>query len=303
MDLKTSIALVFPGQGSQSVGMLQDYSGLLDYDLWEVVANGPKEKLDRTDITQPALLTAGVAIWRLWIQKQGPKPDYMAGHSLGEYTALVCAGSLKFSDAVTLVRDRGLYMQEAVPEGKGAMAAIIGIGSDIIKQVCSEAGSQGLVSAANFNSPEQTVIAGETHAVLHAMELAKQAGAKRALQIPVSVPSHCQLMQPAADKLAQRLEQINITDAEIPVIQNIDASPHINANEIKSALIKQLHQPVLWVDTVNQLHKSGCNTLVEVGPGKVLSGLIKRINRDLNISNLDTAESFESCLSEIKHGN
>jgi [acyl-carrier-protein] S-malonyltransferase len=317
MDVGTSIALVFPGQGSQSIGMLQDYaekepvikatfneaSELLDYDLWEVISHGPKEQLDKTDITQPALLTAGVAIWRLWRQNGGVDPAYLAGHSLGEYTALVCAGSLKFSDAVTLVRDRGRYMQEAVPEGEGAMAAIIGIDPEVIKQICEEVGSQGLVDAANFNSPEQTVIAGELNAVVLAMELSKQAGAKRALKIPVSVPSHCKLMQSAADKLAARLEDIPIADTGIPVLQNVDAHPHISANEIKSALIKQLHQPVLWVDTVNRLAELGCETLIEVGPGKVLSGLIKRINRDLKISNLDTIASFESLISELKNGN
>ncbi|MGK0298724.1 MAG: [acyl-carrier-protein] S-malonyltransferase [Gammaproteobacteria bacterium] len=306
-----SLAFVFPGQGSQSVGMLRDFaaqeniisatyseaSDLLGYDLWDVVQNGPETELNRTDITQPALLAAGVAIWRLWCKYEGAKPDHMAGHSLGEYTALVCSGAIKFEDAITLVRDRGIYMQSAVSIGDGAMAAIIGIERDTIENVCIAAGDAGIVSAANFNSPVQTVIAGQKDAVNRAMVLAKEAGAKRVLLLPISVPSHCSLMIPAADQLRDRLDEINITDASIAVIQNVDARSHILADEIKLALVKQLHQPVLWVDTIQRLSDLNCRSVIESGPEKVLSRLIKRICKDIDIVNLDNIDSFRSALN------
>jgi [acyl-carrier-protein] S-malonyltransferase len=308
---QASLAFVFPGQGSQSVGMLRDFaaqeniisatyseaSDLLGYDLWDVVQNGPETELNRTDITQPALLAAGVAIWRLWCKYEGAKPDHMAGHSLGEYTALVCSGAIKFEDAITLVRDRGIYMQSAVSIGDGAMAAIIGIERDTIENVCIAAGDAGIVSAANFNSPVQTVIAGQKDAVNRAMVLAKEAGAKRVLLLPISVPSHCSLMIPAADQLRDRLDEINITDASIAVIQNVDARSHILADEIKLALVKQLHQPVLWVDTIQRLSDLNCRSVIESGPEKVLSRLIKRICKDIDIVNLDNIDSFRSALN------
>jgi len=306
-----SLAFVFPGQGSQSVGMLQDFakqediisatyseaSDLLGYDLWNVVQKGPEIELNKTEITQPALLTAGVAIWRLWCKYNGAIPEYMAGHSLGEYTALVCAGAIKFEEAITLVRDRGIYMQSAVSVGDGAMAAVIGLERDKIENVCILAGDAGIVSAANFNSPVQTVIAGQKEAVNRAMELAKEAGAKRVLLPPISVPSHCSLMKPAAEQLSIRLDEINITDASIAVIQNVDACPHVFVDEIKLALVKQLHQPVLWVDTIQRLSELNCRAIIESGPGKILSGLIKRIRKDIDIVNLEYIDSFRSALN------
>ena len=305
-------AFVFPGQGAQTIGMLADFasryrlitdsfneaSDYLGYDLWGLVQNGPETELNRTEITQPALLVAGVSLWRLWCENAGSLPGYMAGHSLGEYTALVCSGSIKFEDAVTLVRDRGIYMQAAVSEGEGAMAAIIGIDRDIIEKVCTNSSVDGQVSAANYNSPEQTVIAGQIEAVNKAMDLAKEAGAKRTILLPVSVPSHCGLMQPAAKQLAKRLNDINISDATIPVIQNVDARPHKNADEIKGALVKQLHQPVLWVDTVHRIAELGCKTIIVSGPGKVLSGMIKRITRDINVMNLNSIDAFDFSINK-----
>jgi [acyl-carrier-protein] S-malonyltransferase len=314
MDQMTAMAFIFPGQGSQTVGMLKDFavqqssfretynevSGYLGYDLWQIVENGPESELNRTEITQPALLTAGVAIWRLWCEAGGATPQYMAGHSLGEYTALVCAGSIMFKDAVTLVRDRGIYMQTSVAEAEGAMAALIGIDKEKVNKVCEEASTVGFVSAANYNSPEQTVIAGQVNAVKRAIQFAKQSGAKRAVLLPVSVPSHCRLMEPAAEQLAARLDGIDISDATIPVIQNVDARPHQNAAEIRVGLIKQLTQPVLWVDTIHRIVELNCFCVIESGPGKVLSGLIKRIIRDLDVLNLNTTESFNSAINYEK---
>lgn len=311
---RSSIAFIFPGQGSQSVGMMSDFveqhsivkqtfeeaSSALGYDLLAVSLDGPEEELNRTEITQPALLTAGVACWRLWEELKGPEPKFMAGHSLGEYTALACSGVIDFDVAVTLVRDRGVYMQSAVAEGEGTMAAIIGMSKEDIISVCDSSSSYGTVSAANFNSPEQTVIAGSTSGVNHAVELAKERGAKRSVILPVSVPSHCELMTTAAQRLAERLDEITFNDARIPVMQNVDARAHVNAGEIKQSLVEQLHQPVLWVDTVNSLLEQGCNVLVESAPGRVLSGLVKRINREVSMLNLSTPESLQSTLETIK---
>ena len=308
-------AFVFPGQGSQTMGMLCDFteqdntviqayseaSDLLGYDLWDIVQNGPESELNRTDITQPALLTAAVAIWRLWRNYHGNMPDYMAGHSLGEYSALVCSGSMKFSDAVILVRDRGIYMQKAVPTGEGAMAVIIGLESVIIEQICMKIIKQGSVFAANYNSPEQTVIAGQTDAVKQAMELAREAGARRVVLLPVTVPSHCLLMKSAAEKLAKRLVDIKIEDSPIPIVQNVDAKIHHDANDIKAALVRQLHQPVLWVDSITKLSDLGCKSIIESGPGKVLSGLIKRIHREINTINLHKFDSFVSAVKAGAH--
>ncbi len=301
--------MIFPGQGSQSVGMLNDFaaaypmvadtfaeaSSILGYDLWSVTQQGPEQELNRTEVTQPALLTASVAIWRIWLQASGRRPDYMAGHSLGEYTALVCAGVLPFSDAVLLVRDRGRFMQEAVPAGTGGMAAILGLESTAIEKLCAEAAGGDIVSAANYNSPEQTVIAGDVAAVNRAVELCKAAGAKRAIVLPVSVPSHCALMKPAAARLEQRLMQITFADPEIPVIHNVDTQIGSSAEAIKTALVRQLHQPVRWVDTINRLAELQCRTVIESGPGKVLTGLGKRINREiaaLAISDKTTLEQI-----------
>ncbi|MEX2353331.1 MAG: ACP S-malonyltransferase [Gammaproteobacteria bacterium] len=313
----SGIALVFPGQGSQSAGMLADFAGndkriletyteaseVLGFDLWDLTQQGPESELNRTEITQPALLTAGVAIWRLWQTYAGRTPDYMAGHSLGEYTALVCAGSIEFTDAVTLVRDRGRYMQEAVPEGTGAMAAVLGLDSATVEKICVDAADGGIVSAANYNSPEQTVIAGEHEAVLRAVEEAKASGAKRVIILPVSVPSHCLLMKTAADRLATRLNDISIRDTSIPVIHNVDAESHVTAEEIKTALMEQLYRPVRWVDTIMRLADLQCGTIIESGPGRVLSGLIKRIDRNMEISSLNDFDTFRTTVEKYSHDN
>jgi len=287
-----SLAFVFPGQGSQSVAMLSELathfpivqetfkqaSDVLGYDLWDIVSNGPAEKLNQTDITQPAMLAAGIAVWRCWQQTSDIKPDYLAGHSLGEYTALVAAGAIEFTDAIKLVSQRGQFMQQAVPSGEGAMAAILGLDDDTVISVCSEASSAGVVEAVNFNSPGQVVIAGATEAVNLAVELATAQGAKRALLLPVSVPSHCALMKPAADRLAEALADITINSPQIPVIHNVTASIS-DVDNIKGLLAQQLHNPVLWVKTIQFLGQQGVDSLVECGPGKVLAGLTKRIDR------------------------
>ena len=301
-----SYAFVFPGQGSQSVGMLAELydeapiiadtfeqaSSLLGYDLWQVVKNGPAEELNRTEVTQPAILVASVACYRLWMEKGLDTPKVMSGHSLGEYSALVCADAMKFEDAVTLVRDRGRFMQEAVAEGEGAMAAILGLDDETVISVCQEAGQSQVLSAANFNSPGQVVVAGETDAVNRAVDLAKEKGAKRAVPLPVSVPSHCLLMKSAAEKLASRLAGIDINTSPIPVIHNVDGQARNDAEGIKLALVEQLYQSVRWVECVNRLVTYNAETVVECGPGKVLAGLIKRIDRSMTSKNLANLADF-----------
>ncbi len=291
-------AVVFPGQGSQSIGMLmglaevhaqiketfQEASDALGYDLWQRVQNGPEEELNKTHITQPAMLAGGVAVWRIWQSQVKAQPVAMAGHSLGEYSALVAADSLSLSDAVTLVADRGRFMQEAVPAGKGAMAAILGLDDDKVGEVCAEAAKNvvgEVVTAVNYNSPGQVVIAGNTAAVNCAVELAKKAGAKRALPLPVSVPSHCSLMMPAAERLAERLAGVAIQAPVIPVFNNVDVQAENTADAIRDALKRQLFSPVRWVDTVQAFAEQGVQQVVECGPGKVLAGLNKRINREM----------------------
>lgn len=286
------IAMVFPGQGSQSVGMLQtlaqkfaliektfsEASSVLNYDLWDIVQNGPAEKLNQTAITQPALLAASVALWRLWNELNHAKPVVFAGHSLGEYSALVCANALAFEDAVNLVSLRGQYMQEAVPLGVGSMAAIIGLAEETLISICKNDAQNEIVSCANFNSPGQIVIAGNVAAVERVMANAKAAGAKLVKKLDVSVPSHCLLMKPAAEKLAQQLDKITLHKPEIPVIHNADVISHENSADIKLALKKQLVSPVRWVETVNKItHDYAIEKIVECGPGKVLIGLNKRI--------------------------
>ena len=301
-----SYAFVFPGQGSQSVGMLAELydeapiiadtfeqaSSLLGYDLWQVVKNGPAEELNRTEVTQPAILVASVACYRLWMEKGLDTPKVMSGHSLGEYSALVCADAMKFEDAVTLVRDRGRFMQEAVAEGEGAMAAILGLDDETVISVCQEAGQSQVLSAANFNSPGQVVVAGETDAVNRAVDLAKEKGAKRAVPLPVSVPSHCLLMKSAAEKLASRLDGIDINTSSIPVIHNVDGQARNDAEGIKLALVEQLYQSVRWVECVNTLASCEVEMVVECGPGKVLAGLIKRIDRSMTSKNLANLADF-----------
>jgi len=291
-----SFSVIFPGQGSQSVGMLstlanefpivaetfKEASDALSYDLWSIVKDGPVEKLNETTITQPVMLTAGIACWRVWQQTKTQAPVSFAGHSLGEYTALVAANSLQFSDAINLVAERARLMQEAVPVGVGAMAAILGLDNDAVIKVCADSAQGEVVSAVNFNSTGQVVIAGNKDAVNRAIESAKETGAKRALLLPVSVPSHCALMKPAADKLAEYLTSVEFKSPEIPVFHNVDVQHHTDTDKIKTALTNQLYQPVQWVDTITAIANSGTTKLIECGPGKVLTGLVKRIDKSLS---------------------
>jgi len=309
--MTTKLAIVFPGQGSQSVGMLADLhaefdivkqtfaeaSAALGYDLWALVANGPEADLNETHRTQPALLTASVAVWRLWQQQGGAQPAYFAGHSLGEYSALVCAGVLSLSDAVKLVEKRGNYMQLAVPAGVGAMSAIIGLDDAAIAKACAEAAHGEVVSPVNYNSPGQVVIAGHKAAVERAGELCKAAGAKRALPLPVSVPSHCALMRPAADKLANDLANLQFNNAVIPVVNNVDVAIAADAAAVKDALVRQLYSPVRWTETIEWLAAQGVTDVLELGAGKVLSGLIKRINKELTTASVGDAASLQTALS------
>jgi [acyl-carrier-protein] S-malonyltransferase len=306
--MSNTLAFVFPGQGSQQLGMLADLaekhdiiertfaeaSTILGYDLWDLVQNDA-EQLSQTDKTQPALLAASVALWRLWEQEGGLKPTYVAGHSLGEYSALVCAGVVAFTDAVALVKLRGEYMLQAVPAGEGAMAAIIGLDDDKVIAACDSA--SGIVSAVNFNSPGQVVIAGHVAAVEEAMVNAKEAGAKRALPLPVSVPSHCELMIPAGKKLAEKLESITFSVPTCTLIQNVTAQAVSDPAIIKANLVSQLSEPVLWTQSIALLSELGVTATVECGPGKVLSGLNKRIIKGMNTSSLGDLLAFEAALS------
>jgi [acyl-carrier-protein] S-malonyltransferase len=307
----SGMAFVFPGQGSQAKGMVAELSAehesimavfseaseCLGYDLWDLIQNNPDDKLNKTEYTQPALLVASYAVWQIWLALGGQKPVIVAGHSLGEYTALVCSGVLSLMDAVTLVADRGRYMQTAVPDGVGAMAAILGLENDQVIEVCEAATSSQIVSAANFNSAGQVVIAGHREAVEKAAELAKEAGAKRAILLPVSVPSHCELMHEAAERLAERMEQVQFSEAEIPIIQNVDVIQRTSPDGIKKALLEQLHQPVRWVETIEKIRSMNISTIVECGPGKVLSGLIKRIDRSIELAPIFDIKSLESALN------
>ena len=302
-------AMVFPGQGSQTVGMLAELAGdypivqetfkqaseVLGYDLWQLVQEGPAEELNKTWQTQPALLTASVAVYRVWQQKYPElKPDVMAGHSLGEYSALVCAGVLDFQDAVKLVELRGKLMQQAVPEGTGAMYAIIGLDNDAIISACKQAEQGEVVSAVNFNSPGQVVIAGAKAAVERAAALCKEAGAKRALPLAVSVPSHCALMKPAADQLSVSLESITLKAPVVAVLNNVDVKAETDAVAIRNALVRQLYSPVRWTETVEKMAQNGVEVLVEVGPGKVLNGLTKRIVDSLQAVSVNDVKSLDS---------
>lgn len=306
-----TLAFVFPGQGSQSVGMLSELaarypvvkdtfaeaSAVLQQDLWQIVREGPDALLNQTHITQPAMLAAGVATWRVWQARGGPEPQVMAGHSLGEYSALVCAGSLEFSAAIELVSLRGQYMQHAVPSGQGAMAAILGLEDQQVIDACAQAAQGEVVAAVNFNSPGQVVIAGQVDAVARAMDACKAAGAKRALPLPVSVPSHCALMKPAAEKLAERLQRIEVMAPRIPVINNVDVTTPSDPAAIRDALVRQLYNPVRWVETVQKMNRDGVATLMECGPGKVLLGLNKRINKEMAAYALLDAASIDAALT------
>lgn len=304
-------AWVFPGQGSQAVGMLAELavanpvvqetfaeaSAALGLDLWALAQNGPEAVLNATQNTQPVLLTAGIAVWRAWQLAGGARPDYVAGHSLGEYTALVAAGVLSLADGVRLVAERGRLMQEAVPAGEGAMAAILGLDDAAVIAACAEAGQGEVVSAVNFNAPGQVVIAGRTAAVQRAIELLKAAGAKRALPLPVSAPSHCDLMRPAATRLAQHLTTIPFNDPVIPVVQNVSARVAGDRASLQAALLEQLYSPVRWVESVQWLVDHGVTCFIESGPGKVLTGLDKRIAKDAEHLAIDTPDAFQAALA------
>lgn len=308
-----SFACVFPGQGSQSVGMLQALatehaevaatfalaSDVLGYDLWQLVQDGPEEELNQTTKTQPAMLAAGVAVWRVWRTLGGPEPMAMAGHSLGEYTALVCADALAFESAVALVAERGRLMQAAVPAGVGAMAAILGLDDDSVRAVCVSAAHDEIVEAVNFNSPGQVVIAGHSAAVQRAMALAKAAGAKRAVPLAVSAPSHCALMRDAAQQLAERLAAVVITAPRIPVLHNADVASYNDAAAIRDALARQLYRPVRWVETIHALRTRGASTVLECGPGKVLAGLLKRIDPALTSWSIHDVASLQQARADL----
>ncbi|HEJ7884377.1 TPA: ACP S-malonyltransferase [Serratia liquefaciens] len=308
----TQFAFVFPGQGSQSLGMLADLaaqypiveatfseaSSVLGYDLWQLVQQGPAEELNKTWQTQPALLAASVAIFRVWQQQGGKMPAIMAGHSLGEYSALVCAGVLNFQAAIRLVELRGKLMQEAVPEGTGAMSAIIGLDNAAIAKACEESAQGQVVSPVNFNSPGQVVIAGNKEAVERAGAACKAAGAKRALPLPVSVPSHCALMKPAADKLAVALQDITFSAPQVPVVNNVDVRAESDPEAIRSALVRQLYSPVRWTESVEFMAAQGVTSLLEVGPGKVLTGLTKRIVDTLTAAAVNDASSLTAALEQ-----
>ncbi len=301
-------SVVFPGQGSQAVAMLAELgeqfsvvketfaqaSEVLGYDLWALVQNGPAEDLNQTSRTQPALLASSVAIWRVWQDQGLPQPAYLAGHSLGEYSALVCAGVIDFQQAIKLVELRGQLMQQAVPEGVGAMYAIIGLDDDVTAKACEAAAQDEVVAPVNFNSPGQVVIAGNKAAVERAATLCKEAGAKRALPLPVSVPSHCALMKPAAEKLETALQDIEFNSPAIPVINNVDVSAETDKDKIKQALVRQLYSPVRWTEAVQKMNEEGVERLYELGPGKVLTGLTKRIVKTLSAAAVNDVTSLEA---------
>lgn len=311
-----SFGCVFPGQGSQAVGMLAaladrepvvgevfaEAGEALGYDLWKLCQDGPEADLNATDRTQPALLAAGYAVWRVWEGRGGPAPALVAGHSLGEYTALVCAGSLDFAAAVRLVEHRGRLMQEAVPMGVGAMAAIIGLDDEGVRAACERSAGDEVVEAVNFNAPGQVVIAGHAAAVERAGAAAREAGAKRIVQLPVSVPSHCRLMKPAAERMAKRLADTPIRRPAIPVIQNATARPADDPESIRDALARQLHSPVRWVESLQYAADSGVTRIFEFGPGKVLGGLTKRIDTRLIGTSVNDPDSLDTALAAVKEG-
>jgi len=310
-----SLAFVFPGQGSQSVGMLAELgaaepmvrdtfaeaSEVLGYDLWALCQDGPESDLGATERTQPAMLAAGVATWRVWVQLGGPRPLAMAGHSLGEYTALVCADAMDFRTAIDVVRFRGQVMQQAVPLGQGAMAAILGLEDADLDAACREAAQGEVVEPVNFNAPGQTVIAGNATAVARAIDAAKARGARRAVLLPVSVPSHCDLMRPAAERLAERLAAVPLTLPTVPVLHNVSVTAAADVNALRELLVQQLYRPVRWVETVRAVTAQGVTLALECGPGKVLTGLCKRIDDNLTTLPVFDPKTLDVALEMMAH--
>jgi len=310
-----NVAFVFPGQGSQKIGMLasaheafqsvrdafSEASDVLGYDMWELICNGDQADLNLTETTQPVLLTSSVALWRAWLESGGQQPSVMAGHSLGEFSALVCAGAVEFSDAVELVRKRGAFMQSAVPVGEGAMAAIIGLDDEAINRICAEVASatSSVLSAVNYNSPGQVVIAGHTAAVEAANVKLKEAGAKRAMPLPVSAPFHTELMMPAGVKLEEVMAELAFSAPSIPVIHNVNGLPESDPNTIRKLLGEQIHSPVRWVNCVEAMVKMGAIRVVECGPGKVLSGLNRRIDDSLLSFSIEDPDRLQQTLSDL----
>jgi [acyl-carrier-protein] S-malonyltransferase len=308
-----SLAFVFPGQGSQAVGMLAalaaaeplveqtfvEASEVVGYDLWKLCQSGPEADLNSTERTQPAMLAAGVATWRVWRRRGGAAPTVMSGHSLGEFTALVCADSLDFRTTIDLVRFRGQVMQAAVPAGQGAMAAVLGLEDEAVEAACAEAAQGEVVEAVNYNAPAQVVIAGTTNAVARAIEACKARGAKRTIPLPVSVPSHSSLMKPAAEQLRQRLEQTEVRSPLVPEIYTVDVRKHGHPQGIKEALVQQLFSPVRWAETVRRMVASGVTHIVECGPGKVLTGLNRRVERrkEISVFSLDDSQSIDEAVT------
>ena len=307
-----NLGFVFPGQGSQQIGMLSDIadenpevkgtfaeaSDVLGYDLWSLVQTGQQEAINQTEVTQPLLLTASVALWRLWRAHDGAMPSVMAGHSLGEWSALVCAEVIEFAEAVAMVRNRGRYMQSAVPDGEGSMAAILGLDDDTILEACKSSEKGGVVTPVNFNSTGQVVIAGQADAVDRAIEACQEAGARRAMLLPVSAPFHTSLMQPAADQLAKDLSSVKFASPKIPIVHNVTVATESDPDAIRDLMIQQITAPVPWVATVQKLKEMGVESLVECGPGKVLVGLIKRIEREFANMTIDTADTFAAAVAK-----
>ncbi len=308
-----NLAFVFPGQGSQKIGMLAqlaaqspiveatfaEASAALGYDLWDMIQHGEQEQINLTERTQPMLLTSSVAIWRLWSDRNGPAPGQMAGHSLGEWSALVCAGAVDFVDAVKIVQSRGAFMQQAVPVGVGAMAAILGLEDQVIFDACDAARQGEVVDAVNFNAPGQVVIAGSAAAVDRAIDLCKKAGAKRAMALPVSAPFHTSLMKPAAEQLAELVSSTAFATPTIPVIHNVHAQTETDAERIKALMLEQIYKPVMWVDCITALKQGGASVFAECGPGRVLNGLTKRIDREITSFAMDDPASLDNALTTI----
>lgn len=310
-----ALAFVFPGQGSQKVGMLAEAyerspavrdtfveaSAALGYDMWNLIQNGEQQALNMTETTQPVLLSCSVALWRAWLEQSGATPAIMAGHSLGEFSALVCAGALGFADAVQLVRQRGAFMQTAVPVGEGAMAAIIGLDDEAINGICEQVSelSGQVVSAVNFNSPGQVVIAGHTAAVDSAITALKEAGAKRALPLPVSAPFHTSLMQPAGERLAEAMADVSIKAPDIPVVHNVHARCETDPEKIRALLVQQIYSPVQWTNCMQAIVAAGAAAVVECGPGKVLSGLNRRIDKSLQSYSLEDPDGLGAAVAEL----